>query len=178
MLKFCTYNEERRANGKAKKLAAAAFARHQIHQGRVQVIEPYMEKFCKVTSAETVPSMSQAWARFLQGASSEGLNLKVLFADCHKFGRMSEDLLASFFDFLSQVAAVDPANFAAIIIPTTVMSKKRLQGETGFVNVFPRLAVFIHRINLFGVQVYFFNASGLHCMEKSCVTTISGPLRL
>ena len=103
--RICKHLSEVESNTKAKQVAQASWVRGQIHQGRVQVVEPFVQ--------------------------SNGTCLKVFYCDCHKFARMSDDAMNSMFEMLQQFASSDPKSSAAIILVTTVASKKRLTGLAG-----------------------------------------------
>ena len=128
--RICRHLTDVQSSLKAKQIAQASWVRNQVHQGRLQVIEPHMENFCMVKAGESVASLAHTWGKFVGNAASvAGTCLKIFFCDCHKFGRMSDDDLTTMMDMIQQVAAPDPANFAAVLIVTTVTSKKRLQGR-------------------------------------------------
>ena len=76
-----------------------------------------------------------SWTKFvgdaLAASALTGSLLKIVFADGHKFARMSDDDLSALFDLMVRVSDADPKNFAGLVIVTTVASRKRLQGELG-----------------------------------------------
>ncbi|CAJ1458176.1 unnamed protein product [Effrenium voratum] len=132
LCKYCLHVQEQQSNSKAQKIALAAWVRNQVHSARTQVIEPFMQNMCNIKGCETGASQVQAWSRFLRcgpDSSTNGVVLKIFYCDCNKFGRMSDDAVSNMFDVVQQAAAQDPTNFAAIIVPTTVVSKKRLTGD-------------------------------------------------
>ena len=130
--RICKHLSEVESNTKAKQVAQASWVRGQIHQGRVQVVEPFMQSNCMVKAGETIASLSHWWGKFSQNAAAvSGTCLKVFSCDCHKFARMSDDAMNSMFEMLQQFASSDPKSSAAIILVTTVASKKRLTGLAG-----------------------------------------------
>ena len=132
-MKVCRHFAEKTTNEKSRQIAQATWVRSQIHQGRCQVIEPYMQSHCFVKGGETVGALMDSWSKFVGDASAAsaltGSVVKILFADCHKFARMSDDDLTALFDMMVRVSDADPKNFAGVVIVTTVASKKRLQGD-------------------------------------------------
>ncbi|CAJ1379393.1 unnamed protein product [Effrenium voratum] len=132
LCKYCLHVQEQQSNSKAQKIALAAWVRNQVHSARTQVIEPFMQNMCTIKGCETGASQVQAWSRFLRcgpDSSTNGVVLKIFYCGCNKFGRMSDDAVSNMFDVVQQAAAQDPTNFAAIIVPTTVVPKKRLTGD-------------------------------------------------
>ena len=134
-MKVCRHFAEVNTNVKSRQIAQATWVRSQVHQGRCQVIEPYMQSHCFVKGGETVGALMDSWTKFvgdaLAASALTGSLLKIVFAEGHKFARMSDDDLSALFDLMVRVSDADPKNFAGLVIVTTVASRKRLQGELG-----------------------------------------------
>lgn len=130
--KYVKHLHQAQANDKSRKIATAAHVREQVHIGRSQVVEPYVNKTCRIGSCETVSGVVQQASRFItECAGQAGMNgtcARVFFADCNRFGRMSDDTLNNLFEAMQGVLAMDPANSCGFVLCTTVLSKKRLQG--------------------------------------------------
>lgn len=121
-----------KATEKSRKIAVAAHVREQVHIGRSQVVEPFLNKNCRVGSSETVGGVAQQSSRFIVECAGQvgpsGTCAKIFYADCNRFGRMSDDALNSLFEAMQAILAMDPVNSVGFVLCTTVMSKKRLQG--------------------------------------------------
>ena len=131
--KYVKHLHSIKATDKSRKIATAAHVREQVHIGRGQVVEPFLQKTCRIGACETVGGVVQQVTRFIGDcagqAGADGVCAKIFYADCNRFGRMSDDELNNVFETMQAVLAVDPANSVGFVLCTTVMSRKRLQGE-------------------------------------------------
>lgn len=131
--KYVKYLYHVKSTEKSRKIATAAHVREQVHIGRSQVVEPFLSKMCRGGGCETVTSVVQQASRFIQEctgqAGPEGTCARIFFADCNRFGRMSDDALNNLFEAMQGVLAMDPVNSVGFVLCTTVLSKKRLQGQ-------------------------------------------------
>eukprot|EP00435_Cladocopium_sp_Y103_P060440 s1331_g22.t1 len=122
-MKICRHFAEVKTNLKSRQIAQATWVRTQVHQGRCQVIEPYMQNHCLVKGGESVGALMDSWSKFVGDASAAsaltGSVVKIVFSDCHKFARMSDDDLNALFDMMVRVSDADPKNFAGLVIVTT-----------------------------------------------------------
>lgn len=122
---------------KARKLAQAAHVRSQIHKGRCEVVEPFMNSNCAFVPSESITGVSAGFNTWVKaystvGSTGHGRELRVGFADCNKLGRMTGQEVDNLALNMQKLLAADPENSCCIVVLTTVHSvKNRLQGSVG-----------------------------------------------
>ena len=129
--KVCKWLAMKKDTIKARKLAQTAHVRAQIHKGRCEVVEPFMQASCSFVPSESIAGTATAfnsWARAWMSANG-GKDLKIGFADCNKMGRMTNQEVDNLAVNMQKILLADPENSCFIVVLTTLHStKNRLQG--------------------------------------------------
>ena len=117
---------------KARRLALAAHVRAQIHKGRKEVVEPFMNQTCSLQACESTSGPAtgfNAWVRSWASPNG-GKDMKVGVADCNKFGRMTNAEVDNLAVNMQKMLSADPDNSCFVVILTTMhTTKNRLQGR-------------------------------------------------
>lgn len=120
-------SDKQRTN-KMKQLAVSMHIRNQIHKGRQDVLEPFMQGNCHMIACESNERCIAEFGAFVRKADGGGKVAKLLYIDANKFGRMSDDELDCVATFVERITIMDPENTAAIFLMPSLLSKKRSKG--------------------------------------------------
>ena len=121
-------SDKQRSN-KMKQLAVSMHVRNQIHKGRQDVLQPFMQGNCHMIACESNERCIAEFGAFARKADGGGGKVaKLLYIDANKFGRMSDDELDCVAGFVERICIQDPENTAAIFLMPNLVSKKRSKG--------------------------------------------------
>ena len=128
---FMKYFDGKAKTSKARKLAQNAHVRLQVHKGRSDIIQPFMETSCKVLATRDIPTALAVWQDFVKSApvgGGSGHLLRIAYTDFNKLGRVTDSELDSMIRFLADFMAPHPQSSCAVVLLTSVTSRKRSGG--------------------------------------------------